>query len=203
LKPAGFPGPESNSMTSKASPSRERIAAIRSSGTARSLVNRSPSTHRPSLVRAATASSSAAETHGSFRRLREIGIGVEGWLITGAITDGSTAVASAKPPVKHMPMTPTPRPGVRPARSAANALRKSAIGRCALVANARNSLAMHTRAKVLATYPPLIGLPGVPNGDGTTTVKPWETRWSARPSTSGVMPGISGTSTTPGPAPFS
>src|ERR687889_71555 len=33
------------------------------------------------------------------------------------------------------------------------------------------------------------------------TVKPASTRWSARPSTSGVMPGISGSSTTPGPEP--
>src|ERR1700712_5480203 len=34
------------------------------------------------------------------------------------------------------------------------------------------------------------------------TVKPFSTRWSASPSTSGLIPGTSGMRTTPGPAPF-
>ena len=42
-----------------------------------------------------------------------------------------------------------------------------------------------------------------PNGDGTTTANPLSTRCSASARTSGVMPGISGMSTTPGPLPFS
>ena len=40
------------------------------------------------------------------------GNGTDGWLSTGASTLSSTAAANAKPPVKHMPITPTPGPGV-------------------------------------------------------------------------------------------
>ncbi len=71
---------------------------------------------------------------------------MDGWLSTGALTASSTAAASAKPPVKHIPITPTPRPGVRAARSAATARRYFVIGRSASAAKARNSLATHIRA---------------------------------------------------------
>lgn len=49
--------------------------------------------------------------------------GTDGWLSTGASTLSSTAAASAKPPEKHWPITPTPLPGV-----AAFQIRASARG---------------------------------------------------------------------------
>ena len=72
----------------------------------------------------------------------------DGWLPTGARTAGSTADASAKPPLKHMPITPTPRPPARPCRSRASARTYSAIGRSALRANAANSRVMQAFAIV-------------------------------------------------------
>src|ERR1700677_3954163 len=36
--------------------------------------------------------------------------GKDGWLSTGATTLGSTAMFNANPPVRHMPITPTPLP---------------------------------------------------------------------------------------------
>ena len=36
--------------------------------------------------------------------------GIEGWLSTGATISSSTIIASAKPPLKHMPTAPTPGP---------------------------------------------------------------------------------------------
>ena len=52
------------------------------------------------------------------------------------------------------------------------------------------------------TLPPLIGASGVPNRCGITTVKPAATTSSANPITSGVMPGISWMTFTPGPLPL-
>lgn len=45
---------------------------------------------------------------------RPEGKGTDGCESTGASTDGSTIAASANPPVKHIPTTPTPRPGAGP-----------------------------------------------------------------------------------------
>ena len=83
---------------------------------------------------------------GSAMRRAPSGNGTDGWLATAASTESSTAAASAKPPVKHMPMTPTPAPGVRAFRSAATARRKTLTGRAASVAKARNSLETQRRA---------------------------------------------------------
>ena len=61
----------------------------------------------------------------SMARLRSFfvtAIGSDGWDRTGASSRSSVAMARAKPPVKHMPTAPTPRPGVRAARSLATAL---------------------------------------------------------------------------------
>ena len=76
------------------------------------------------------------------------GNGTDGWLPTGARTAGSTAEASAKPPLKHMPMTPTPRPPTSPCRCRASARTYSAIGRSALRAKAANSFVMQAFAIV-------------------------------------------------------
>ena len=53
-------------------------------------------------------------------RFFESGNGSDGWLSTGASTMSSTIIASAKPPVKHMPTTPTPGPPQRSCSAAAS-----------------------------------------------------------------------------------
>src|SRR5690606_41374782 len=97
-------------------------------------------------TRSATAASSPAETPASRRRARLVGNGSAGSLRTGAITDSSAAAARAKPPVKHMPMTPTPLPGVPAFRSRASARTEAATGLRALVPSARNPAPLHGQA---------------------------------------------------------
>ena len=58
---------------------------------------------------------------------------------------------------------------------------------------------MHSRSDDRAMYGPLGSLPGVPSSDGMTTVNPASTTSLANFVTSGVIPGISCTTTTPGP----
>ena len=77
------------------------------------------------------------------------------------------------------------------------------MGRCAFSAKARNSAETHSRVTMRSVYPKVASRPGVPNGEGTATVNPRSTRCCASPRTSGVRPGTSGMSTTPGPLPFS
>ena len=108
--PAALPGEGSISMPSKDAPSVARRVSNRSPGQPRSLVNRSPSTRRPSFARAVIVQRSSASRPRAARPRRPIGAGMAGWLMTDATTDGSSAVASAKPPVKHIPTTPTPGP---------------------------------------------------------------------------------------------
>src|SRR5499427_2664193 len=108
--PCGFPGDESISMASKFSPSSRRSVANRSGGEPLSREKRSPSTHSPSLVRAFTLARSAGSRPSAARLRAVTGAGIPGWLSTGASTAGSTAMASAYPPVKHMPTAPTPGP---------------------------------------------------------------------------------------------
>ena len=74
-------------------------------------------------------------------------------------------------------------------------------GRSALRANAPNSLRMHVRAMTASALAVVPGAPGVPNIDGIATVMPRSTQASANATTSGVMPGISAITTTPGPLP--
>jgi hypothetical protein len=91
-------------------PSVVRRVSNRSGGQPRSLVNRSPSTRRLSFARSVIVARSSASRPGAARPRSPIGAGMAGWLMTDATTDGSSAVASAKPPVKHIPTTPTPGP---------------------------------------------------------------------------------------------
>ncbi len=122
----------------------------RARGEPESSLKRSPSAQTsPALARSAMRSNSSGDTVASMRLALLIGNGTPGWLTTDASTVSSTAAASANPPVKHMPITPTPLPGARAARSAATARMKSVIGRCALIANARNSAETHSREMVL------------------------------------------------------
>ena len=69
----------------------------------------------------------------------ESGKGSDGWLSTGASTMSSTIMARAKPPVKHMPTTPTPGPPQRSCSAAASLRSHTVIGLVRLSAKAENS----------------------------------------------------------------
>ena len=69
----------------------------------------------------------------------ESGNGSEGWLSTGASTTSSTIMASAKPPVKHMPTTPTPGPPQRSCSAAASLRNHTVTGLVLFSAKAENS----------------------------------------------------------------
>ena len=69
----------------------------------------------------------------------ESGNGSDGWLSTGASTTSSTIMASAKPPVKHMPTTPTPGPPQRSCSAAASLRNHTVIGLVFFSAKAENS----------------------------------------------------------------
>ena len=68
-------------------------------------------------------------------------IGSDGCESTGARTAGSSIIDSAKLPVKHMPIAPTPRPPHSGKACAASARSQSTIGLDSLAAKARNSAA--------------------------------------------------------------
>ena len=95
-------------MTVKASPSRCCSAAKRRSGEMQSPLNRSPSTHRPSSRARLLTAVISPSPNGIERPPHGTANGSDGWLSTGAATAGLIAAASANPPVKHIPMTPTP-----------------------------------------------------------------------------------------------
>ena len=71
-----------------------------------------------------------------------IGNGCEGWLSTGASTKSSTIMASAKPPVKHMPTTPTPGPPQRSCSDLASGRSQEVIGLVRFRAKQENSREM-------------------------------------------------------------
>ena len=75
------------------------------------------------------------------------------------------------------------------------------IGEVWLSANDVNSRAMQTLAICCNPYAFDGSLPGVPTSDGMITVKPRSTTSFANLVTSGVMPGISWITITPGPSP--
>ena len=135
-------------MARQPSPNAAPSAANRSPGDIPSSVKRNPSRHSPSLrTRSAIAVASRSDMPRSLRRPAPRGSGSEGWLATGARTAGSTAAASANPPVKHMPITPTPGPPARPCSDRASARTYSATGRSAPRAKAANSRVMQAPAK--------------------------------------------------------
>ena len=72
-----------------------------------------------------------------WRLLRPIGI--EGCDSTGASRAGSVAMASANPPVKHIPMAPTPGPPQRSCSSRARARSQSMHGEVLPVDHVANS----------------------------------------------------------------
>ena len=128
-------------------------------------------------------------------------IGSDGCESTGAIIRSSTIIPSANPPLKHMPIAPTPGPPTSAWRLPASARNHAITGAVRPTAHAANSRATHIDAIDCTPYSVVTGLPGVPTNDGITTVNPASTTSFANCSTRGVMPGTSWITTTPGPAP--
>ena len=86
-------------------------------------------------------------------------------LIWGGI-DGSSIIDSAKLPVKHMPMAPTPGPPHSACASFASARSHCVTGLVSLAANARNSALTQTRWKIAAPSSAAGTAPSRPNSDG-------------------------------------
>ena len=85
---------------------------------------------------------SPAETPIAGLRRLPAGSGNEGCDSTGATTDDSAIMASAKPPVKHMPTAPTPLPPHSAWTLRARARSQSTMGLDSFVAQALNSRLM-------------------------------------------------------------
>ena len=123
-------------------------------------------------VRSLTLARSASEIPMSALNFLESGNGSDGWLSTGASTMSSTIMASAKPPVKHMPTTPTPGPPQRSCSEAASLRSHTVIGLVLLSAKAENSRETHAGPMDCSAYPADAGRPGSPKSTGRTAVQP-------------------------------
>jgi hypothetical protein len=92
-------------------------------------------------LRSAAWSSSGAEIpSAALRPWVKAKMGSAGSLVTGARTDSSAVSETAKPPVRHIPMSPTPGPPQRLWTSRQRARSQSVIGLerfCAKIANSR------------------------------------------------------------------
>jgi len=131
-----------------------------------------------------------------------IAIGSDGCDSTGATTDGSVIIASAKLPVKHMPTAPTPRPPHSLCAWRASARSQSTIGLERSVDQAANSRRMQMpRSMVPKEFSGRISLPASPNRWGQNTVMPAAATREAKRSTNGCSPGISWITITAGPVP--
>ena len=108
-------------------------------------------------------------------RFLPTGNGSDGWASTGATTEVSTIIASAKPPVKHIPSAPTPGPPSSPWSDRASERSQTAIGDVRPVAIVVNSRLTQSLGSTLPTYAGDIGRSGVPKRCGITTVKPAST----------------------------
>ena len=127
--------------------------------------------------------------------------GNDGWLSTGAITDGSTNIAKPNPPVRHIPTTPTPGPPHRTCSDAARPRSQPVTRLSAPTANSVNSLETHALRNTLPIDLPVFSTPGSPKRWGIATLHPAATTARAKSATFGVIPGISAITMTHGPVP--
>ena len=191
-----------NSTAMNASPSSRRSVSKRVP-VALSAAYRRPSTGQPAAARRFTASRSTGERPRSAPRPLPTANGRLGWATTGATTDGSTIIASAKPPVKHMPTAPDA--GTAGSRVQLAGQRPQPVGdRAGLAGGQLGELLADAdlRRSALARLPGPIAASGSPNRCGSTTVCPRATTSSANAITSGVIPGISWMTITPVPEPL-
>ena len=149
-----------------------------------------------------TLARSAGERLRSAARALPTGNGSEGCASTGAATESSTIIASAKPPVKHMPRAPTPGPPSSACSSRASERSQSAIGEVWCSRILLNSRLMQACRSELTAAIGESDDGTFPNRCGITTVQPRPTTSSENATTSSVIPGISEITTTPGPLPL-
>ena len=97
-------------------------------------------------------------------------IGSEGWESTGASISGSVDIASANPPVKHIPTAPTPGPPHSRWAWRASARSQSIAGGVVRRANAGNSWDTHAGTIDRTMAPWVASAPGSPNRWGRYTV---------------------------------
>ena len=170
--------------------------------TSRSPVKRRPSTSQPWVARCAIASWSSGDRFRSAARALPKAKGSDGCDSTGAIITSSSIIPSAKPPLKHMPTAPTPGPPTSRCNCLASARNHAMTGEVWPNASVVNSRDTHTLLIDDKMYFLSGARPTSPTKSGITTVNPASTTSSANFMTAGVMPGISCTTTTPGPLPL-
>ena len=124
-----------------------------------------------------------------------------GCATTGASTDVSSIMVSAKLPVKHMPTAPTPGPPHSACASRARARSHIVTVLVAPAPSARNSALTHARRKIFAPSSALGSSPSTPKSDGMKTVKPASRTQRAKRSRCVPMPGSSCRMITAGPPP--
>jgi hypothetical protein len=110
---------------------------------------------------------------------------------TGASTDFSSIIDSAKLPVKHMPMAPTPGPPHSLWACAARARNHTVTGLDSFAAKARNSRLTQARSKTTLPSLAVATAPSRPNRLGIHTVNPATRTHRANRATCGLIPGIS------------
>ena len=128
--------------------------------------------------------------------------GSEGCASTGATTTGSTIIARAKPPVRHMPMTPTPGPPLPSCSTWARSRSHDVTGLAWPLAKRLNSREIQISPKVRSTSRTVGGAASRPKIWGITTRRLRSATWRAKAVTKGVMPGISLMTNTAGPSPI-
>ena len=95
-----------------------------------------------------------------------LSIGSEGWHTTGASIAGSSIIESAKLPVKHMPIAPTPGPPHSSCASRASARSHCVTGLDSLAAKARNSALTQARLNTATPSSAPGTAPSRPNSEG-------------------------------------
>jgi hypothetical protein len=128
-----------------AEPLAEEVETLRGDERDHGTGVREPADLRPAQ-RPETMSSSAGPQSTVRFRLFVTGSGSDGCDSTGATTRRSTAIARAKPPLKHIPTTPTPGPPDRSCSWAASSRNQPITGDVRPVARTVNSRLMHAAA---------------------------------------------------------
>ncbi len=108
----------------------------------------------------------AASSSGAISRPAGSSSGSVGWDSTGASIAGSSIIVSAKFPVKHIPIAPTPGPPHSSWASRASARSHWVTGLDLFAPKARNSALMQARRKTSVPSSTAGTAPSRPNSDG-------------------------------------
>jgi hypothetical protein len=118
------------------------------------------------------------------------------------MTGAPAIIANAKPPVKHMPITPIPSPPTSSCSRRASARNHTATGLVLPRANTENSRRTQNWPTSPAMFANESPAPGVPNRRGSITVNPSSITSCAKATRLSSIPGNSWMMMTPGPAPL-